>query len=298
MNEKKPTFYDQLMAVEVIEPMLQYFANGSVVAESKTKKFKMLRQIGLQRQWTFARSCPDRKCAKWFDIYFELYKILPPPCKQCWKIVYVPNTVVELMDIQKFQEMLNLPAKCGIEGRDYTSGLGCYRAFWYAPFFKGLAGARIHFNRIKSALIKHFVEDYILEQEAEGRFYLKRGCTEMERDFGPSENWDTIDHSVRFNLLEAVWEDPERHLEEFSPLRITNFKRWIEFAIAHGDKTALKFVRGKTLGVPSVKYQDSNHNPKDYKNYIEPFNGFIEKEEDKTSEPTKENLFGFESSKG
>ena len=205
--------------------------------------------------------------------------------------------------MQRFQYELTWPGKCGTEQRDYTSGLGGYRAFWYAPFYAGLKGARVHFTRVKEALIKHFGIELITAREAEGRFFLKRGCTELERDFGPSDQWDKIDHSAKFNILESVWEDPPRMEKEWPPMIITNRIRWIESAVAYNDQEVLNYVKGPTLGIPSVKYQDSEHAEDNFKgkrclNYFEPFNGLIEKEEDKTSEPTKENLFGFESSEG
>lgn len=263
MTEKSPkntSFYEQLQAVDIITPVLNLFEKGGFKADLKTKKFILDNEIALGRMWTLAKLCPDRKCRKWLSIYHKYYGILPPPCKLCWKVVYIPISVVELIEFRNIQAKLKLPGKCGVENRDYTSGIGEYRVFWYCPYGKGLDAARAHYKRIRNALIKHFNEKYINLAEAADRFYLKRGCTELERDFGPSDQWDKIDYSSLFRLLETVWEDPDEGEEEFGPLVYTNFRRWIEYAVAYGDKSALKYLPGGAkLGVQSVKYQHSTH---------------------------------------
>lgn len=290
----KPSFYEELVAIDVIDPIMPLFVKGLITVDlRKPKPFSLTREdVGLNRMWTFSTVCPDRKCAKWLGVYFKFYHILPPPCKQCWKVVYVPQALDELIELSKFQARLGLPGKCGTEARDYTSGIGGYRAFWYCPYYKGLKAARAHFGRIKNALIKEFGEDFILRREAQDRLYLKRGCTELERDFGPSDKWDEIDHSRKFNLLETVWEDPFEPRIEFTPLRYTNYKRWIETAMAYGDLSVIQYIRSDKLGVQAVKYHNSTHKTEQFKNYIEPLNDTMEDGKDgrinETSERARE----------
>jgi len=272
----EPSFYETVCGIDVIDPIMHLVQAGTVYVDRKTQKFKMRRTLNLRNPWTLAKVCKDRRCGKWTEIYFECFHILPPPCKQCWKVVFAPRTVVELIELQKVQAQMALPSKCGLENRDYTSGLGGYRAFWYCDFYGGLEKARKHYKRIKETLIKHFSEDYILKREEEGRLYLKRGCTEFERDFGNSDKWDSIDHSAKFNLLEAVWED-YIPTPPFSPMTYTNYKRWIEHAIAHGDTSALIYVKGDSLGISTVKYNESEHRDEDFKPSIVSLNETIEK---------------------
>ena len=288
------SLYDQLKFIDVIDPILEPYMQGKVIADIETKRLSLHKYIALNRVWIFAKVCQDRKCAKWLGIYNSFYKIFPPPCKQCWKVVYAPQSLTELIEVQKLQDSQGLPSKCGTEARDYTSGLGGYRAFWYCPFYAGLDGARAHFERVKSALIKHFGETFILDRLAHGKLFLKRGCTELERDFGPSDTWDQIDHSAKFRLLEAVWEDPQEMIEEWGPLKYTNLKRWIEFAVAHGDPDALNYVHGKVLGVPAVKYHDSEHKADQFKNFINSLNEPVEGGNGNGSK-REENLFRLES---
>ena len=308
--KKETSFYDQMVAIDVIDPVLEAWIQGRISLPMDTKKFKLEQEIGINRTWTFATVCQDRKCAKWLGIYHKFYKILPPPCKQCWKVVYAPQSITELIDMQKVQAKMGLPAKCGTEQRDYTSGLGGYRAFWYCPFFAGLKGGRAHFEQVKAGLSRHFTEELIEARQTNGQFFLKRGCTELERDFGTSEDWDKIDHSPKFNLLEAVWEDPNEMQTEWPPLIYTNVKRWIEYAVAHNDLDALNYViagdnvEDKCLGVPAIKYQESEHKDDQFPLYMNPLNGSDQKKketpEDGKEEPAspKADLFGFESAEG
>ena len=298
---KEVSFYKQLCAIDIVDPILELWQQGKMSA-GLDHKFRLHDELALNRVWIISALCSERDCAKWLSIYHQYYKIFPPPCKNCWKIVMAPQVITELIEVQKLQEKLNWPAKAGLEQRDYTSGLGGYRAFWYCPFTKGLAGGRAHFKRVQKALEKHFGKEKITWYLEQGKLYLKRGCTELERDFGPSDKWDDIDHSAKFNLLESVWETPKKpdSPEEFRPLLYTNLKRWIEYAVAHNDPTVSQLVGGGTLGIPAVKYQDSAHLDGDFKSRIDPLNGSMEtampvEKENGKAEEKEEGLFGLES---
>lgn len=301
---KEPSFYDQLCAIDIISPIFELWRSGKIEA-TLDRRLRVPDGLNLARSWILSTHCPYRECGKWLSIYHRFYHILPPPCKNCWKVVFAPQTVAELIETQKLQAKLGWPGKAGLEQRDYTSGLGGYRAFWYCPFTKGLEGGRVHFTRVQKALETAFGEKEIAWYLEEGKLYLKRGCTELERDFGPSDQWDFIDHSAKFNLLESVWETPGEPDREFSPLVYTNYRRWIESAIVYGDASVSQYIGGQPLGVPSVKYQGSAHFEGDFKPSIGPLNGSmenaaspLEEEKEDGSEEAEEDLFGFEPKKG
>lgn len=313
-KEREVSLYEQLCSIDIVTPILSLWQERKMSA-GLDGKFRLHDELNLARAWIIAKRCPHRLCDKWLSIYHRFYHILPPPCKNCWKVVMAPRTVAELLEIEKLQAKLGWPAKAGLEQREYTSGLGGYRAFWYCPFDKGLEGGRAHFKRVRRALAKTFGEKEIVRYIAEGKLYLKRGCTELERDFGPSDRWDSIDHTPNFNLLEAVWETPKQPETEHSFLIYANRKRWMDWAIAYGDKSVSRYIGGAPLGVQSVKYHSSAHLDGDFKTRMEPLNGSMEKEEAKSREealPRKEekedgnteeeakqeNLFRFESEQG
>jgi len=300
-TRKEISFYEQLCGIDIIDPILNLWHQGKMSA-GLDGKFRLHEELAINRLWIFGAFCPHRDCTKWATIYHDYYKILSPPCKDCWKVVMAPQTILELIEIQKLQDKLSWPSKAGPEQRDYTSGLGGYRAFWYCPFGTGLEGGRKHFKRVQKALEDWFGIEKIAEYLKAGLLYLKRGCTELERDFGPSDQWDEIDHTAKFNLLETVWEPSAKRLDltrEFSPLVYTNFKRWIEFAIAHGDPSVCQLIGGGPLGVPAVKYHNSIHSGMDFKARVDPLNGTMEDENAKGEDKTKEkDLFGFEHAEG
>lgn len=293
MTEESPSFYEQMVAIDVIDPILHLLMKGAMrasIADYKEGKppFHLDQQLGLHRHWTFVNMDKERKCAKWYEIYYKFYKILSPPCLKCWKIVYSPQSVAELIDFHKFQVNLGAPGKCGVEGRDYSDALGKYRAFWYCPYDKGLENARKYYERIKKALSDHFGKEFIQNREDTGLLLLKRGCTEYERDFGPSDKWDKIDHSRKFNLLETVWADPLEMTEEFAPLVYTNYKRWLESAKARGDQSAADFMPSKKIGGHAVTYHCSDHKDEDFECSIDSLNEQMENKDDDTTKGTGE----------
>lgn len=303
-SPKEPSMYEQLVAIDVIDPIVHLLVQGAMrasIADYEAGKpcFHMIQHVGIHRMWTFVKMDQERKCAKWFEIYYKYYKILPPPCLKCWKVVYAPQSVVELIEFQKFQANLGAPGKCGVEGRDYTDAKGGYRAFWYCPYDKGLKVARVHYERIKKALSDHFGKDLIQKREEAGLLFLKRGCTEFERDFGPSDQWDKIDHTRKFKLLESVWADPEEQEKEFAPLVYTNYKRWIEIAKAHGDPTAGQYMPSGKVGGHAVKYHCSDHKDEDFECSMSSLNETMEDNDgstvsDKEGTGKEEGLFELE----
>lgn len=297
---REPSYYEQLTAIDVIDPIMHLWKQRQIETPLEGK-FHLRATHSLSRTWIFTRMCTDRDCGNWLNIYAECYKILPPPCKQCWKVVYAPKTLKDLMDVRELQAKMDLDSKCGLEKRDYTSAIGGYRAFWYAPFFDGLEGGRKRFAEVKRALELKFTPETIEEQQADGRLFLKRGCTELERDYGPSDGWEQYDFTAKFNLLNTVWERSANLKTEFSPLIYTIMKRWIEFAVAYGDPTVKEYLGrapDSPLGVAAIKYHDSDHKSEQFPTYIKPLNGTIEKEKEDESAEKKADLFGFKSAKG
>lgn len=305
-EQREPSFYEELVSIDIIDPILRLWKEDRIEAKIG-EKLRLHNRHSLNRTWIFTKVCPDRNCGNWLGIYTEYYKILSPPCKQCWKVVYAPQTLKELMTVREMQAKMDLPSKCGLEKRDYTSGIGGYRAFWYCPFFDGLEGGRKRFAEVRRELELTFSPEWIRERQENGHLFLKRGCTELERDYGPSDQWDQYDFEGKFKLLETVWGRAPNLEREWSPMIYTIMKRWIEFAVAYGDPTVREYIGREpdsSLGVAAVKYHDSKHREDQFPLYIRPLNGTDKKltkpAEDKsgTTEKKEEDLFGFEPTEG
>jgi len=235
--------YQELAKRNVLKPIEKHIDAGvmrvhydnTVTAETVPKRHTPF--IMVEHPW-------DRNCSKWFQIYFELYGLLPPPCMNCWKIVAKPKTLRELMEIHALQKTLGLPAKAGMEVRTYTSGI--YSAFWYCPMKEGLEGALELYKLVNDDLSKRGIE-----------CILKRACTEMEMKYGASNMWLPNNKQQEFfDRLEKIFK-VKAHDSKTIPMYYDSIKReWIEWAYQHGDETYLRYTDNKPMYAPLVTYHD------------------------------------------
>jgi len=197
----------------------------------------------------------DRECELWSYNYFTYYGFIPAGCRSCWKVVMEIPTVRQLMKIEEYQRTCEYGCKCGAETRPVTGKLGRYGAYWYAPLDGGLAGGRKMFK--------------FLQKEFPGvKLLLKRGCTEMEAKWSPSDKWDEFAEKAQWDFYEEllntlfVMEDVPSGRTP-SMLKPVIKARWIEWAFENGDETYLDFV-DKPFKKNYLTYQSSIHNDNDY----------------------------------
>jgi len=185
--------------------------------------------------WIFARGAMDRVCLKWLRIYHMMFKLLPRPCFSCFKVVGKPRTLEELFKVFEVQQEEMLPAKCGIERRDYNKFRGAYAGFWYCPLDPDVNKARDYYKGVAESLKKKISPDFPV--------ILKRGCTEMENWAGPSNTWkrtketdeleDYLD-SIFEIYADEIWQ-PSWYMDHVKVL-------WIEYAFENRDPTVRKYV--------------------------------------------------------
>ena len=226
-------------------------------------KVRVVPRLNLDHVWIESGLCENRKCTLWLNVFFSHFSLLPKQCMGCWKIFYQMDSVRELWRVHKLQQSgdgTELVSKCGIEARPFTGKLGNYMAFWYNPLGCGLEEARENLKKVHKAVGNRNAQ-------------LKRGCTEMEiyskQRFGaPSDRWDelkTPQADLLQELLESTFVLDDAKIGERTPtaLRVNIIKRWIHYAMEHGDKTYLDFVDAPL--VPSlVLYGNSIHREEDY----------------------------------
>lgn len=250
--------YEELDKINVMRPLTQ-----------AGFKFKLDGKVHLEfildanQPWIESRVDKQRKCSRWLFVYFKHLHLVPRGCRGCWKSYYVPKSLEELLEVYSFQQeqsesVVDIPCKCGIEKRFFTSRLGGYGAFWYNPLGCGLAEARQNTEKLSKALGKELL--------------LKRGCTEMEqftlRAMGlGSDKWDKLEtkqNAMLEEMLDAVVaesEQPPDRTPEF--MRVQIMQSWIEHAAEHGDKSYLKYTNGPMFP-QLVQYKGSIHSFKDY----------------------------------
>ena len=184
--------YETLTRIDVMEPIAQKLVNRQMEIDPDDQRATIQGKSILPKPWILSGIDTERNCSIWFSFIFENYNLIHPGCRSCWKICYRPRNLDELFFIYKLQqEMKNefIPGtefhyhgKCGVERRAYVGNQGGYSSFWYNPLSCGLETAR----KIRLA-----VYDRISKKiNPEPKVILKRGCTEMELSYPPSDNWE------------------------------------------------------------------------------------------------------------
>jgi len=151
-------------------------------------------------------------------------------------------------------------SKCGVETRPATGKMAKYQGFWYAPLEGGLDGAR----KVYKEVLDRLMRDSIV---APVELVLKRGCTEMEHQWSPSDKWDEYAERYRWDrdegLCNSVFWPKFEFGKEPMIFEIHVIKKWIEHAAVYNDPTVGKFKETDLLkGV--LRYEKSYHAGKDY----------------------------------
>lgn len=224
----------------------------------------------------------DFDCYLWNRAFFHgvaQQKMVHTHCQTCSKVVVMPRTHRELLRLEEYQEQCGMRCKCGIEIRDYVARTyGGYFYSWEPGEMVGesrielesdtthiarvvedahaLERARFKFDCVKLAMAEHVqIEDGPIP------VILKRGCTEFERDCGPTDQPRYRDISDEQIVLEAALKANIDHKgTEFVSKQPEAIKdairmRWAEWAHYIGDMTYVEWL-GHPLSVPPVTYHE------------------------------------------
>lgn len=216
--------------------------------------------------WLHSGHDVNRDCGMW-QAWFNLYSFVPKECRACWKVVWEGRTFDQLWRMMEVQEEMGkkgMVCKCGREGRYYSGKVGFYRAFWYAPISDGLKGGRELYKRVADWLAK----EPLLAGES---LQLKRGCTEFERTYSPSDIWNELANEYGWDVLQMICDSSFTTNPNHAQAEIikTHVKRsWIEWAWQLADpvvtgKYPNKFLE-KSLENTALSYQRSIHSEVDY----------------------------------
>lgn len=226
--------YWQTKEIDIIEKLKPFFLRGALFIRDDGKIAKNMKH-DFDSPWLFAKLAPNRDCWFYMAIFTDTWKMIHSRCQSCWKVVVRPRTLKELFDLRKLQIDLNIPAKCGIEVRDYIHGL-------YGGYF---------YNDLKEEGFDCYklVKDKVSTQiSLDIPVFLKRGCTEFERDFGDSSKWTYNNYQIQIEkvLQEAFIQDvPYSPIPDYL-LRYT-YRKWIRWAYSNGDETYKLYTDDKPL---------------------------------------------------
>lgn len=239
--------YEDWTAQDILAPILEDVKEGRVIL--KKDKIIIPGNLGCETPWLNTLLANDRHCKVWGDYYHRLYRLVPRKCHYCFKVVVRLTTLRDLMKMREVQKEMNYYSKCGLEIRDFVSAL--YGAYWYCPIAGGLEGARLRHREVLAAVRKNF--------SPAPEVILKRGCTEMELEKGPSHTWVYTEADRRLEkLLDDMVEIEESHetLPAYIETRI--LRTWVQYAYERGDQTYKDFV-DHPLVRPVVTYHNSMH---------------------------------------
>jgi len=188
---------------------------------------------------------------------FEKYRIIPEPCFSCYKVLFIPRTVVELFKLMMVFNDIDLPKdnprKCMIENREDFSGY--YKGYIYCEGKdegeRVIEIVRRHIDkRISSGIsveLKHGCSEFVLA-------YPEYGENTMEYD----ESWRELERRADMELGNDLGQ-PTVHSynhQEYSLDDMNAMFTWLRYAATIGDTSYLSVCTGNM-----PKFDNINRKP-------------------------------------
>jgi len=240
--------------VEHLKPMLNqgYHFTG----EGRLEPFRS--GLMWDTPWVYTQAHHRIRCEIGHRIVFDRFGFVSNICRNCYKVVVRPRTVVELFDLYELQREMGVPCKCGIEVREYVHGL--YGGYFYCR------GKEEGLKRYKQ--VRKLVDEQI---SPDVPVILKRYCTEFEigpGSFGPSDKLPplTPEQEEIEKTLIALIPDENNRCAHVDLIIAYTMKKWIMFAHANNDPTYKELTGGQPLFPSVVTYhqeveENDNGNP-------------------------------------
>lgn len=217
---------------------------------SKGKMKVNVEPIATISPWYQTKTCTNRVCALYHEIFFRHFAFIPKFCRNCWKIVFTTHhepdkqKVSDLFRMRDFIEQLAVPGKVGCDTRIYTPSR--YSGFIYSDSFDD--GEKYY----------QLFEPRFRELFPDGKVILKRACTEYEHRFGDSKEWDKLE--AKWNALEDyLMFFIEPHDEPYFSGLIEHtsadtFRFWIDYAHGIGDESWKEALESQGYVVPDTLF--------------------------------------------
>jgi len=204
--------------------------------------------MAIDSPWVYIKTAPGMRCDIYHRVLYNVLKIVPSRCRECWKVVVRPKTVEGLFELYEFQREMGVPCKCGIELRETV--YGNYGGYFYC---RGEAEGQERYREVKALVDEHL-------SELDTPVLLKRYCTEYEigKDaLGPSNELPDMTDDEKW-LEEYILDNfPSIGFGSPQPDHITAnvMMEWVNLAYKNGDKTYASFTDGGPLFKPYIVYQ-------------------------------------------
>lgn len=249
--------YEGLCGVDLIAPIIRRLKSGKLWINELGRIEERFEQ-DWESPWVHTKLLPDRNCGLWSSIMFQIYRVIPKGCFDCWKVAFRPKTLREVMQVKRLQEAMAEKGHCskvGMEARSYTGKLGGWGAFWYVPLASSLEGAR-EYRKVVAETVQKIIPG--------AKVGLKRACTEMELTAGPTDKWEYQEGwEAKEVLVKSACEPFPVILNQPKLIQVHVMRTWIEWAAQHGDETYLEYV-DKPFFPEAITYEGSIHRNEDY----------------------------------
>jgi len=231
-----------------LKPLLE--RHGYMLRPEDAKFVPRLPGVSWNAPWVYIQHDPTIRCELYHRVFFNILGHIHSRCRECWKVVVRPQTVVQLFDLYEFQREMGVPCKCGMELRSTVCGL--YGGYFYTRSQEeGLE---------RCAEVRRLVDERL---SPDVPVILKRYCTEYELggNGGPAGQGPS-DKTPPCTVEELEY---ERYVETHFPpvggghvasdhLNAAVMARWIHHAFEHGDMTYLQLTGGTPLVPEYVTY--------------------------------------------
>lgn len=253
-DPKGPSVVQQIINFDIIDGFKEFLGNKLLIdpKDGKIKEIEVARTVGFDDPWIYTHSDTDRHCHQYQRIVSKL-NFIPKKCMNCWKVVARPRNLKETFIMLRMQrDMVAQDDTCwckiGAEFRPWVFGN------WGAYFYNNSRAD----GEKKWKWVRDMTDKYL---DPKVPVILKRGCTEFEREFGPSSGWDK-----KFgpqNLLVKAWEkildeacvELDEAVKSQPPVVQKHvMAKWIAFAWDRADETVIELNNGNPLLPPLEFY--------------------------------------------
>ena len=255
MNTKKDrkNLYMKASNLDLItrlKPLLE--KSGYMLRPSDQKFVPRVAGSTWDAPWIYTKGELTIRCDIYHRIMFNLLDHIHSACRDCWKIVVRPRTIIELLDLYELQKEMDVPCKCGLELRSTVCGL-------YGGYF---------YTRSKEAGLERYSEVRKAVDEAispDVPVILKRYCTEFEigkGSKGPSDKVGPVtpEELAYEKYVEAHFPSVGESGGQAEHVIANTIKRWIHHAFEHGDLSYLGLTNGEKLIPDYVTYHNVKEN--------------------------------------
>lgn len=230
-KDPEPTkgLYEKWRYLDVASILLPAVKSGGLKVSMPDGRFYAIPRFDLETPWHFVNIKP-KDCFRCHEVLFSMAGVLPSSCLECWKVVVAPRTLSEMWKLKGLMEQYRASSKLGIETREYVPRL--YGAYFYND---SLEEGQAKYKTVR-AMVDLISPDISV--------ILKRGCTEFERKFGASDQWENMlsqaSLDIEAEILRLV--DPVVGQPKPEHLSARTFRTWVEWAYQHGDPTWKEFM--------------------------------------------------------